>query len=77
MIVENLQSIYRFQQILWRIDFQELAALFKQQFVIRADVSWTVRHDAFIKVTQGTFGLGFVIIITVNNRVVRAFTQLG
>ena len=51
MTIKNLKHIDSFKEILWWFEFQIGSALFEELFIIRTDISGTVRLDAFIQVT--------------------------
>ena len=75
--VEDLQHVYGFEQILRRLQIQELAAFLEQQLVIGADVARSIGHHALVQVAERAFRLRLVVFVGIAQGIVGALAQTG
>ena len=75
--VEDLQHVHRLEQIPGRVKRQKLAALLKQQLVVRADITGTIGHDALVQVAQRALSLGLIVGVGIAQGIVGALAEAG
>ena len=75
--VEDFEGVDRLEQILRRIEGEELAAVFEQQLVIGADIARAVGHDALVEVAERALLPGFVVFVGIAQGVVGALAEAG
>ena len=77
MAVEYLEHVHCFEQISGRVKRQELAALLKQQLIVRADIAGAIGHDTLVQVAQRALFPGFIVCVGIAQGIVGALAESG